>query len=102
MTPVPLGQSGTFDGAPQTAEKYLNRGSYWWSLAAVCALCVEDLNPRVVAVGHVEPVSGTGGDGMRQGELSRPGYLFAPRFDKAALLVEVDHTPVAVQVGPEC
>ena len=62
---------------------------------------VEDLDPRVVPVGHVEPSPRVDRDRVRQAELPRTRPQIAPRVHISAIGVEMDDPVVPVSVADE-
>ena len=73
-----MGQSGTFDGAHQTAEKYPQWGSFWGSLAAAAKKRLESLGYKNVHAKH--------GDGYYGWEEKSP-------FDAIIVTAAADHIP---------
>ena len=61
------------------------------------AVSVKDLNPAVVAIGNINAVLGVDRDRVWQGKLAGCGALVAPCFEKAAMTIEADDTPVTLK-----
>src|SRR5262249_36187838 len=79
---------------PKKAERVANGLPF----AHEAAVCIEDLDPLVVAVSHIDPIS-VNGDRVGQIELAWPAALHAPAADQDAGFVEFQHPRVSVAVG---
>src|SRR5439155_15110091 len=79
-------------------ERHSTGYESWPDLLQI-AFAVENLNPRIVTVAHINSPIRPDSDGMRNVELSRRRAFVAPRLKKLAVTVEFHDPAVAIAVG---